>query len=104
MSESLVGLATPTTRQKATTGKGLPGASAAASGVNIPAGTSWADVIVISVNERLVRLGHEEAAQAAELAAQAIARKAFPILLPLPDNLYGELDLPGSGCGRVDCA
>jgi hypothetical protein len=64
------------------TEKGLPGASPDAGGVNIPAGTFWADVIVISMNERLVRLAHEGAAQAAELTAKASGRKAFRINAP----------------------
>jgi hypothetical protein len=59
ISESLVGFATPSTRQKAgmsTAGAGCPGPDG---GLNVPAATDVADVIVASFRVRAVRLSHE---------------------------------------------
>src|SRR5436309_9200579 len=64
MSESFVGLISPATRQKAgKLSKGSPGASTGFGGVNVPAGSDFARVIVVS--------GKVSAARLSQVAASA---------------------------------
>lgn len=72
MIESLDGLATPITRQNA----GTENCEVAVPpGLNIPAGTSRAEVIVTSVIESFIRAAQDGAAHAAGRAAMAINRR-----------------------------
>src|SRR5579864_378738 len=72
MSESLAGLSSMMTRQKAGRSliAGAPGMPPGAS--NPPAATDCADVMVVSGSFRLLRLSHD-AAKAEELSATAVA-------------------------------
>src|SRR5215471_12967098 len=64
MSESFAGLISAVTRQKAGRSlkfDGKPGADSSAPGVNWPAGTVWAEVMVVSFNLRLLRFSQVSA-------------------------------------------
>jgi hypothetical protein len=73
MSESAVGLITPVTRQKA--GNSLKGAAEPVGGVNTPAATVCADVIVVFVNLRPVSFSQVCAAAGLELKASAASSR-----------------------------
>jgi hypothetical protein len=72
MSESLVGLISPTTRQKAgKLSKGGPGASTGFGAVNVPAGWDFANTMVVSGSASVARLS-----QVAALADRTAKRCA----------------------------
>src|SRR5882672_11015529 len=73
MSESAVGLITPVTRQKA--GDSLKGAAEPVGGVNAPAATACANVIVVFVNLRPVSFSQVCAATDLELKIIAASIK-----------------------------
>ena len=83
MSESLVGFNVAATRQNA----GRPArawfccAAVEPGGVNVPVETVWANVIVVSGNERRVRLSHVAAATGVALNVTAAIRTARCMIL-----------------------
>jgi hypothetical protein len=83
MSESLLGLNVAATRQNAGrfANDGFCCAAVEPGGVNVPAATVWANVIVVFGSERPVRLSHAAAADGVALNITAATRTArFTIL------------------------
>src|SRR5436190_18897527 len=79
MSESAVGLITPVTRQKA--GSSLKGAAEPVGGVNTPAATDCAAVMVVFANLRLASFSQVCATTALEPKASVASSSKGPVRL-----------------------
>src|SRR5882724_1176226 len=89
MSESAVGLITPVTRQKA--GNSLKGAAEPVGGVNTPAATVCADVIVVFVNLRSVSFSQVCAIAALEPKASVASISKGTLRLTTPRRVASSV-------------